>query len=97
MKTIGSFKIESSHHITNRGIAVVGQEVEGYPKLGKYLLVDICGKKQPYRIIGIECGRPNENMIIRYGLLLSIDDPELVRYIASNKISEQVASILENE
>jgi hypothetical protein len=93
---IGSFKIETSFNVSNRGIVAVGQIIEGLPKLGRYISVDISGRKEVLKITGIERGNPDENGIIKFGLLLQIDDPLLIKHIAENKLKEQVSSIFED-
>ena len=97
MNAIGTFKIETSFNVTGRGIIAVGQIIEGSSKLGSFISIDISGKQEILKIIGIERGNPDGNNITRYGLLLSIDDSGRIKYIAENKLTEQIVEILDTE
>jgi hypothetical protein len=97
MKTIGTFKIESSFNVSGRGIIAVGQIIEGIPKLGNFISKDISGKQEIIKIIGIERGSSNDNNIIRHGLFLYIDNPIRIKYIAENKLTEQIVEILHKD
>ena len=96
VKTIGAFRIETSFDVSGRGIIVVGQIMDAIPKTGKFISIEISGKKEVFKITGIECGNPDENNIIRYGLLLSINDSVQFKFISDNKLDEQIADILED-
>ena len=97
MKKIGTFKIETSFNVTGRGIVAVGQIIDWTPKFGKYISIDISGKQEILKITGIESGNPDKNGVVRFGLLLSIDDPVRNKYIADNKLSEQISNIFEKD
>ena len=96
MKRVGTFKIETSFNITDRGIVVLGQIIEGIPKVGSYISIDISGKEETIKIIGTQNGNPDENGIVKFGLLLKIDNPLRINHIAENKLKEQVAPFFEN-
>jgi hypothetical protein len=97
MRKVGTFKVETSFNIPYRGITVVGQLLEGKPTTGKFLSVTVAGDNKLFQIIGTEHGNPVENDIIRFGLVLKIDDDNLRNYIAVNKLVEQVAEIFEED
>ena len=96
MTKIGSFKIETSFNITGRGIVVSGQVIEGVPLVGTFLSANISGEEEIIKIIGTEIGNPDANGIMKFGLLLSIEDPLRVKHIGENKIKEQVVSIFKD-
>jgi hypothetical protein len=81
----GTFKIDSIFNVTRRGIIVVGIPIDVIPKLGNSIAININGKEENYKIIGIERGNPNEEHIIKFGLLLHIDDPGKIKYILESR------------
>lgn len=96
MTRVGTFKIENSFNVSGRGIVAIGQLIEGMPKVGTYISINISDQDELIKIIGIERGNSDENDIIRFGLLLLIDDPIQAKYIAENKLKEQVSSLFED-
>ena len=94
MTKIGTFNIEESFNITNRGIVILGHSPNTIIKLGLYVSLDIRETTTVYKIIGIESGKNLDLEYIKKGLLLSISDPIQVDYIAHNKIINKTVDIL---
>ena len=94
MTKIGTFNIDESFNITNRGIVVLGHSTDTIMKLGQYVTLDIKGTTTAYKIIGTEIGKKFDAEYMKIGLLLSIADQTLVNYIAQNKIINKTVDIL---
>jgi hypothetical protein len=94
MTKIGTFTIEESFNITNRGIVILGHSPDTIIKLGQYVTLNIKGTTTAYKIIGTEIGQKFDTEYLKIGLLLSIADQTLVDYITQNKIINKTVDIL---
>lgn len=93
MAKIATFKISESFNITNRGIVVVGHFINGHAKVGSRSTVEIKGTSAKVRIIGIEVGKPGDEDILPFGLLLSFDNSDLENVAKMERIKEQTIEI----
>jgi len=86
---IAIFKIETSFNITGRGIVALGIFIEGMAKLGAKTSVLVNNKLTPVTITGIDWGKPNDEGVIKWGLLLHFDDEECKKIVQQSRLQEQ--------
>jgi hypothetical protein len=97
MKKIGTFVIQESFNITNRGIVILGHSPDTIVKPGLYVTLLINETPNTYRITGIEHGKNLDVDYLQVGLLLSIPDPKQLDFIAQNKILNKTVDIINPE
>lgn len=93
MKKIGTYKIEASFYIPDRGIITVCQQIDGIVKLGSSTNIEFQGAIIPAKIVGSYMPSLGDDEIWRCGILLRFEDGNLIKRIASEKLREQTIEI----
>ena len=88
-KYIATFEVETSFNISGRGIVALGKFVEGMAKLGAKTNVVVNDKLTPVTITGIDWGKPDNEGIIKFGLLLRFDDDECKKIVEQHRLQKQ--------
>lgn len=94
-KQIAMFKVETSFNITGRGIVVVGIVTKGTVRLGACANILINYKPVAVTVSGIEHGNPDDQGIVKFGLLLRFADEECKKLAKDNRLQPQTI-VLEN-
>ena len=90
---MGHLKSWKSFNITNRGVIVVGHFIDdGKARVGSTSIVEIQGTPAKVKIIGVEVGGPHFEEI-RFGFMLSFENPDLENVAKNEKIKEQIIEI----
>jgi translation elongation factor EF-Tu-like GTPase len=95
MAKIGTFKIESSFKLTDRGLVALGQIVDGCVKIGAYTNIEVGNDIVIMQISGVEMADINrENGVHAVGLTFGYRDEMQRNEFETMKLKEQLIDIL---
>ena len=95
MTKIGLFKVEDQFNLTDRGVVILGQLLDGELKVGANLKLEIDDKSVSLKIKNVEIADYVSEKKSSVGLLFAIEDDGLKEFFLNKKITEQVAEIYE--
>ena len=92
MARIGVFRIKETFNVKERGIVLVGYLVEGLPKVGAFLDIQINDKITHGKIWAVTPGNIDSEGIL-FALDISFEDQSINKFLEANKIQAQVVEI----
>jgi len=95
MKKIGSFKINDSFYLTNRGIVLMGDIIEGRVKVGSTIIFAISGKEVIRKVTGVEMGDKISTREYFVGLTFMTKADIESNEFRNVKIEEQLINVFE--
>jgi hypothetical protein len=93
MKHVATFKILTSFNLTKLGVTAYGHIIEGKILSGFSATIDINGKPAKVRIKGLGMGRPDENGILNWCLILEFENSDLEKIAQIERIKEQTVAL----
>lgn len=94
MAKIGTFEINSSFHLTGRGLVAIGQIVDGIVRIGAYTTLQVADEKVILQISGVEMvDVKSEFGEYAVGLLFSYKDEDQQKHLEAIKLKEQIIEI----
>jgi len=93
MRRIGTFKVEESFYIPDRGIIVSCQIIEGIAKVGSSTKIEFAGTCISAIIVGVHMPSLGEDEIFRTAFLLKFEDSTITKKIASEKLMQQTIEV----
>lgn len=96
MPKIGTFEINSSFHLTGRGLVAIGQIVDGIVRIGAYTTLQAADEKVILQISGVEMvDVKSEIGEYAVGLLFSYKDEDQRKHMEAIKLKEQIIEIFD--
>jgi hypothetical protein len=96
MAKIGTFEINSSFHLTGRGLVAIGQIVDGIVRIGAYTTLQVADEKVILQISGVEMVDVNSEIgEYAVGLLFSYKVEDQRKLLEAIKLKEQIIEIFD--
>lgn len=94
MAKIGTFEINSSFHLTGRGLVAIGQIVDGIVRIGAYTTLLVGDEKVDFQIAGVEMVDVKREIgEYAVGLLFSYKDEVKGKHLKAIELKEQIIEI----